>query len=173
MGLYLVCAAVFVLLSGPFLHRLIVGPRSLSRFYKVFTPAFAAYAVLWIAGWMAFHGHLGSVVGLLAGTTGMGALLAGFFGVRRRTWQIIAVLFVLNAAGYFLGGVIEGEVVGQPQLALFGTVLSKPAKAMLAKLLWGVFYGAGFGAGLGAAFYLCQKPIDAGVPEQPVNSTGN
>jgi hypothetical protein len=163
-GLYLVCAGVFLLLSGPLLHRLIAGPGSLRRLYKVFTPAFGAYAVLWIGGWMAFHGHTGSIVGLLAGTAGMGIVLARFFRVGSKTWQIIAVLFVLNAAGYFLGGVVEGQVMGLPRVALFGTALSKPAKAILAKLLWGVFYGIGFGAGLGLAFYLCQRRFRTPAP---------
>src|SRR5688572_9196427 len=67
-GLYIVCAVVFIGLSGPLLHRLIIGPGSLSRFYKLFGVTFAAYSVLWIAGWMTLRGHPGSLVGLLAGT---------------------------------------------------------------------------------------------------------
>src|SRR5687768_3997476 len=36
-GMYAVCAVVFIGLSSPLLHRLIIGAGSLSRFYKVFT----------------------------------------------------------------------------------------------------------------------------------------
>src|SRR5436190_4086936 len=51
-GLYAVCAAVFIGLSGLLLHGLILGPGSLPRFYKLFGIAFAAYSAAWIAGWM-------------------------------------------------------------------------------------------------------------------------
>src|SRR3954462_3955770 len=46
-GVYIVCALVFIALSGPALHRLIIGPGSLSRFYGVFSVAFIGYAVIW------------------------------------------------------------------------------------------------------------------------------
>src|SRR5215470_303374 len=47
-GLYAVCALVFISLSSPLLHRLILGPGSLVRFYKLFGLTFAAYSILWI-----------------------------------------------------------------------------------------------------------------------------
>src|SRR5436190_9331129 len=37
LHLYLACTAVFIGLSGVCLHRLILGPGSLSRFYKLFS----------------------------------------------------------------------------------------------------------------------------------------
>ena len=40
VGLYATCAIVFIGLSGLLLHRLIVGPGSLVRFYKIFSLAF-------------------------------------------------------------------------------------------------------------------------------------
>ena len=49
-GLYAVCALFFIGPSGPLMNRLIIGPGSLSRFYKLFGAAFAAYSVLWIVG---------------------------------------------------------------------------------------------------------------------------
>jgi hypothetical protein len=156
-GLYAVCALVFMALSGPLLHRLILGPGSLSRFYKLFGLAFAAYSILWIAGWMMLRGHRGSVAGLLAGTTAMGLVLARAFDAKNATLKVVVALFVLNAIGYFGGGWVEGAVMGIKQLSLFGAVLAKPAQAMLAKSLWGVWYGLGFGAGLGIAFHLCQE----------------
>src|SRR5687768_16519069 len=42
--LYCVSIAVFIVASGPLLHRLIIGPDSLGRFYRLFALAFGAYA---------------------------------------------------------------------------------------------------------------------------------
>src|SRR4029450_6545424 len=36
VGLYVVCAVVFIVLSGLFLHRLIIGAGTLPRFCKLF-----------------------------------------------------------------------------------------------------------------------------------------
>src|SRR4051812_23710829 len=47
VGLYAVCAIVFIGLSGLLLHRLIIGPGSLGRFYRLFTVAFSGYAIAW------------------------------------------------------------------------------------------------------------------------------
>lgn len=155
--LYAVCALVFIGLSGPLLHRLILGPGSLVRFYKVFGITFAAYSVLWIAGWMSLRGHPGSLAGLLAGTTAMGWMLAYAFETQASVVKIIAALFVLNSVGYFAGGWIEGALAGAKQFSLFGLGVTKPTQMILAKLCWGVCYGLGFGAGLGFAFHFCQE----------------
>lgn len=156
-GLYAVCALVFIGLSGPLLHKLILGPGSLSRFYKLFALTFAANSVLWIAGWMAFRGHLGSIVGLFVGTVAMGALIAIAFDAKDQMAKAIVALFVLNTAGYFIGGWIEGGVIGVKQLSSFGYAVPRRTHVTIAKLLWGVFYGIGFGAGLGLAFSVCQS----------------
>ncbi len=150
-GLYAVCALVFIGTAGLLLHRLIIGPGSLSRFYLLFAPSFGAYSVAWIIGWMALGGHPGSVVGLLAGTTLMGWMLTRAFDAGGETLKVIAALFVLNSAGYFVGGVVEGAL-----LHMEGLPLSDMAQAIIAKSSWGVFYGAGLGAGLGWALHLCQ-----------------
>jgi hypothetical protein len=157
-GLYIVCALVFIGLSGPLLHRLIIGPGSLSRFYKLFSVTFAGYSVLWIAGWMALRGHPGSLAGLLAGTAAMGWMLARAFDARESTLKIIMALFVLNSLGYFIGGWVEGAVIGMKQLSL-----SRFAQVTVAKLLWGICYGIGFGAGLGVAYYWCQARVRAEI----------
>lgn len=146
-GLYFVCALVFIGLSAPALHRLIIGPGSLSRFYKLFTIAFTVYSIAWIVAWIKLRGHLGSTVGLLAGTAAMGWMLATAFDARKETLKVIAALFVSNATGYFIGGVVEAALIKQ--------------NALVAMLLWGVFYGVGFGAGLGLAFHLCQREARA------------
>jgi hypothetical protein len=150
-GLYAVCALTFIGLSGPLLHRLILGPGSLLRFYKLFCLAFSAYSILWICGWMTE-----SLAGLLVGTAAMGAILACAFDAKESAFKVIAVLFVLNAIGYFGGGWVEGTFMGMKSIPLLGVVLARPVQAMIAKLLWGVCYGVGFGAGLGFAFHLCQ-----------------
>jgi hypothetical protein len=149
VGLYVACALVFIGLSGPALHRLIIGPGSLKRFYELFAVAFTSYSIAWIVGWMTMRGHLGSTVGLLAGTIVTGEILGRAFEAWEQRWKMMAALFVLNAVGYFVGGVIEGALIREHALA--------------AKLLWGVSYGVGLGAGLGVAFYLAQEEARARI----------
>jgi hypothetical protein len=145
-GVYATCALVFIGLSAPALHRLMIGPESLARFYKLFSLAFAAYAVAWIVGWMSLQArsmNAGSLAGLLAGTVVMGAMLAAAFDAWASLVQVILALFLLNSLGYFIGGVFEGMLIH--------------THPILAKLQWGICYGLGFGAGLGLAFHLCQS----------------
>lgn len=151
-GLYSVCATSFIGLAGLLLHKLILGPGSLVRFYKLFSISFTAYSIAWIVGWMTLRGHPGSIVGLLAGAAVMGFILTRAFGAPEETLKVIAVIFILNATGYFLGGLIEGAAAQMEP-----TILPEKIQMMIAKLLWGVCYGIGLGAGLGIAFYLCQK----------------
>lgn len=161
LGMYLACAAVFIGLCGPLLHGLIVGPGSLSRFYKLFGVAFLTYSAAWIAGWMLLHGHAGSLSGLFVGTALMGWIFARAFEAKGAALKSIAVLFILNTIGYYVGGWVEGTVAKLPNLSLAGIVVEKPAPLTAAMLLWGVCYGLGFGAGLGLAFYFCQAEIRA------------
>ena len=140
--LYVACIALFIGLSGPLLHRLIIGPGSLSRFYKLFAPAFVAYAAVWIAFWVWLRGRNGEIAGLLGGTAVMGAILAFAFDAQRSVVKIVTALFALNALGYFVGGWFEGKLAIDHRLA--------------AMMIWAVCYGVGFGAGLGVAFHLCQ-----------------
>src|SRR6185503_6156663 len=111
--------------------------------YKLFGLSFAAYSAAWIAAWMMRPGHVGSLVGLFAGTAAMGWMFATAFDARPATWNAIAALFVLNTIGYFAGGWVEGTV-------------AKLAPIKIAMLLWGVCYGIGLGAGLALAFHSCQ-----------------
>ena len=151
-GLYATCAAVFIGLSGIFLHRLVLGAGSLPRFYKLFTPAFAAYSAVWIACWLAIGGDVGGLTGLLGGTAVMGWMLASAFDARREAWKVIAALFVLNTAGYEVGGWVMDRLVSEHTL--------------LAMLLWGACYGVGLGAGIGLAFHFCQREARALLREQ-------
>ncbi|HSI11198.1 MAG TPA: hypothetical protein VK961_04105 [Chthoniobacter sp.] len=150
--LYVACTAVFIGLSGPCLHRLIIGPGSLSRCYKLFTLAFVAYAIGWITCWELRPDDLGGLGGLLAGTALMGAILSLAFDHPRAMPKTILALFLLNTAGYYAGGKLEGLLgVGHRHTA---------------QLLWGACYGIGFGAGLGAAFYFCQERVRALLASQ-------
>jgi hypothetical protein len=153
-GMYVVCALVFIALSGPLLHRLLAGPPGagrLKRFYKVFGLAFAAYAAAWIGGWMAFGGHVGSVAGLLAGALAMACVMVLLFRVPGRFGPAAAVLFGPTAVGYFLGGIVESRLMA------LARELGSAALRTGAMLSWGVFFCLGFGAGLGLALHLCQQ----------------
>lgn len=155
-GLYAVCALVFIAAAGPLMHRLIIGPGALSRFYKLFGASFAAYAVAWTAAWMLLGGHLGSLVGLFAGTALMGWMLARAFDARGETVKVIAALFLLNAAGYFAGGELYAWLGGME-----GLPLADGTRIVIARSSWAVAYGIGFGAGLGVAFHQCQAATRA------------
>ena len=157
LGMYLACAVVFIVLSGLFLHRLILGTGSLIRFYLLFTPAFTAYSLAWIVGWMLLRGHPGSLTGLLSGTALMGLILCMAFDSKDQLLKVISSLFILNSLGYFIGGLVEGWLLHLPQCEFFGVSLAKPQQRLLAMLSWGLFYGLGLGAGLGYAFHLCQN----------------
>jgi len=157
-GMYITCAVVFIGLSGPLMHRLIIGPDSLLRFYKLFGLAFAAYSAAWMGAWMSLRGHTGSLVGLLAGTALMGWILCKAFDATRATLAVIGILFVLNALGYFGGGWVEGQVASLKE-GIAGIAAERKTRLILAKMLWGLCYGAGFGAGLGLAFYCCQDSV--------------
>jgi hypothetical protein len=155
-GLYAMCALVFIGASGPLLHRLIIGPGSLIRFYKIFGLAFLTYAVAWTIGWMVFGGFAGSIAGLLAGTAVMGAILACGFAACAAMPKIILVLFAANAAGYFIGEWAYNFIPTLKEGNALGIVLENSTRAVLAKAAWGLFYGLGFGAGIGLAFHACQ-----------------
>jgi len=147
--LYILCTAIFIGLSAPLLHRLIIGPGSFVRFYKLFTISFIAYAAVWIAFWVWLREREGEIAGLLGGTAAMGVILAFAFDAQRSVVKIIAGLFVLNALGYFAGGWIEGKLGIHHRL--------------IAMLLWAVCYGVGFGAGLGLALHICQARARAAL----------
>ena len=156
VGLYATCAIVFIGMSGLLLHRLIIGPGSLIRFYKIFSLAFVAYSIAWTLGWTTLRGVAGSIVGSLAGMAVMGAILSHGFSARGAALKIITALFVANAAGYFVGESAHNAVLALKEGNALGLVLERAIRATLSKAAWGLFYGLGFGAGIGFAFYLCQ-----------------
>lgn len=156
IGLYGACAIVFIGLSGVLLHRLIIGPGSLPRFYQIFSLAFVGYATAWTVGWMSFGGLTGSIVGALAGIAVMGGILALGFRAPRSMFKIFLVLLAANAAGYFIGEWAYNLASALREGNASGIVLSSTTRSLLSKSLWGLFYGLGFGAGIGATFYFCQ-----------------
>ncbi len=145
MKMYLASVFVFVGMSGICLHRLIAGPGSLVRFYKLFSLAFLAYAVAWIGIWIWWRGDAGAYGGLLGGAAGMAAVLAFGFGALRSVWIVVLALFVPNVIGYFAGEWIAGKLGFEHRLA--------------AMVGWGALYGVGLGAGIGLAFFLCQREV--------------
>lgn len=156
LGLYLACAIVFIGLSGVLLHRLIIGPGSLRRFYQIFSLAFVGYAVAWTIGWMVFRGVTGSVVGALAGIAVMGGIFAIGFAARGAFLKIFAVLLVANVAGYFIGEWAHNLALALKEGNVTGLVLGQSVRSLLSKTLWGLCYGLGFGVGIGFTFYSCQ-----------------
>lgn len=157
VGLYAVCAVVFIGLSGLLLHRLMIGPGSLARFYKVFSFAFLAYAVAWTTGWLVWRGFVGSLTGLMAGTLAMGAILTWAFNAGGAALKIIAVLFLANTAGYFLGEWVYKFISTLKEGNATGLVLASATRAVFSKSAWGLFFGLGFGVGIGFAFHACQS----------------
>jgi hypothetical protein len=159
-GLYAVCAMIFIGLSGPLLHRLIIGPDSLIRFYTLFSLAFLAYAVTWTVAWMTLARTTGGVaagiIGSLAGIAAMGALLAWGFRTPAAMLKIIAALFATNLVGYFIGEWGYNAVAALKEGNALGIVLGNSTRGILSKTAWGLFYGLGFGAGIGWAFHTCQ-----------------
>ena len=154
-ALYAVCAVVFLGLSGLLLHPLINGPRPMRRFYKLFLPAFFAYALVWCGFWFALHFGVGEWLGSFLGCAAFALVLARAFGNYRALPLVIAVLFLTHSAGYFAGGYVMYHFPKSGTGWLDG--VSKQNLGIVAKLLWGVCYGAGFGAGIGHAFFLMQK----------------
>lgn len=166
-GLYAACAIVFIGLSGWLLHRLIIGPGSVIRFYQLFSLAFAAYAIAWTVGWMTLGGVAGGLVGLLAGTVAMGVILAFGFAAREASPMIVAILFLTNSAGYFIGEWAHNALNALQTGQALGITLDSRTRAMLAKAAWGLFYGIGFGAGIGFAFHACQVRVRKMMSGQP------
>jgi hypothetical protein len=156
MDLYIACLAMFIGLSGVCLHRLIIGPGSLPRFYKLFSLAFTAYAVVWVALWVCLRGDAGSIGGLLGGATAMGLVLAFAFNAPGSIVKAVVALFALNALGYYFGGRAAGKLAIDHRA--------------LGMLLWGVCFGIGLGAGLGLAFYFCQERARAALLEERIQS---
>ena len=152
-GVYALCAAVFILLSAPLLHWMIIGPGSFWRFYAVFAPAFCAYSAAWIGCWFADRGWKGGVLGLLLGTGAMAAVFAAAFDAWKRIPLMWLNLLAANCAGYFGGQIIYEAALQPERLPAAYPALKAIA---LAGMSWGLCFGLWFGLALAADFWLCQ-----------------
>src|SRR5512138_2739961 len=89
-GLYGACTVVFVGLSGLLLHPLVAPPRRIARFYKIFIPAFFAYAAVWSACWFKWHFGFGEWLASLLGCAAFAIVLAIAF----RNFRLVACAIV-------------------------------------------------------------------------------
>jgi hypothetical protein len=96
----------------------------------------------------------------------MAWMLVWAFDARGDFLKVAAVLFTLNAVGFFGGGWFEAEIVRWRTIHVLGLSLDRRSTLTLAMLAWGVCYGIVFGAGLGLAFYFCQAKARALLFEQ-------
>jgi hypothetical protein len=143
-GAYATWTVLFIILGGMALTPLITGRRR-AWFHVVFGAAFLAYAVAWMVAYFTIRGTAGEWVGSLAGSVLMSLVLAVAFGAPRAAARLLAVLFIANSAGYFLGAALFYSIQGKIGMQLFGVV-----------------YGLSLGAGLGAALCLAQKSASEG-----------
>jgi hypothetical protein len=148
MGLYLSCTVMFIALSGLLLHRLIIGPGSLPRFYGVFALGFIAYAASWVGIYVLLREERPTIAGL-GGAIAMGLVIAFAFGAWRQAVKIIFALFVLIGIGFHISLWLE-EVLGHDL-------------RLLAMALWALIYGGCFGAALGLSFYFAQDHARAAL----------
>lgn len=142
LGPYIVAPALFILLAGGILSRLVIGPGRLVRFYLLFGVAFFCYAVSWVIAYLTLRSLIGELLGSVTGTFLMALILAGAFRARRAWTKLIPALLLANSAGYFLGRLLYEAIGGK-----------------LGMILFGASYGLGFGTGLGYALFLAQEPI--------------
>jgi len=148
-GFYAICAILFVAIGSLLLRPLTT--LSLGRFALLFTGAFAAYAISWCAAWFLVRGRAGEWVGSFAGCMAFSLVVAAMFSSWRLLPLMIALLFVGNAAGYFVG--------------FYAYETLKPEYSLLSKLAWGLFYGLGMGAGIGCILHIAE------VKRGPVKSS--
>ena len=141
LGMYAVCAVVFVLLGSFLLRPLTRQP--LPKFAAIFTTAFLSYAVAWCAAWFGAKGRAGEWLGSLAGSIAFCIVLAAWFNAWRALLLSSIVLFVAHSIGYFA--------------CSWSYYTFRNDHAAIAKLAWGFFHGIGMGAGLGFAFYQVQR----------------
>jgi hypothetical protein len=137
--------------------------RPLLWTYRIFIPAFFAYAILWCAAWFALGFGAGEWAASLAGSAAFAVVTARSFRSFRGFVKVIIVLFILHSAGYFLGGRLMRWLMTPAAAAALGG-LSKAQIGVTAKLGWGLLYGLGFGAGIGYVFYTFQRQVNS-APE--------
>jgi hypothetical protein len=149
------CLVFFVLFTELFMVKLVNEPNARAKFNRSFVPAFIVYAIIWSLFWFALHSGLGEWLGSAVGCAAFAGILGRQLAAKSGYTQVIALLIVTHAAGYFFGGKVFYMARNPPE---FFASWPKQDVWMLAKLLWGLFYGLGFGAGIGYAFHIFQRP---------------
>ncbi len=162
-GAYAVWAAVFIALAGGLLNPIVIGSRTLARFYALFAAAFTAYAILWSASGFVVRGRAGEWVGSFTGSAALALVLAAGFGLRTGRWKVVLVLFVLHSLGYFLGSVLYDFFGRLSPDHWLSDYLDRATRSWVSKLAWGFAHGAGLCSGLGYALYECQTGIRAAI----------
>ena len=151
-GMFALIAVVYLAGTGLVLCGLLKGVNRLQRFYAMFLPAFAGYAVLWSLAWFALKRGVGEWIGATLGTTFFSWMIWSCLRRPLGFWLGAFVLFALHTLGYLIGGVwmyrlLDRGIEGWEQFHV----------AVVAKLGWGLFYGLGFGAGIGFVFGWWQR----------------
>ena len=142
LGPYIVATALFILLAGSILSRLVIGPGRLVRFFLLFSVAFFCYAASWVMAYLMLRSLMGELLGSVTGTFLMALILAGAFGAKKDLTKLIPAWLLANLTGYFLGRLLYEAIGGKLGMVLFGAA-----------------YGLAFGTGLGYALFLAQEPI--------------
>ena len=161
-ALFAAIAAAFILLAGVTLAPLVPGPRRVVELYRVFVPAFLAYAVVWCVSWFLLGFGLGEWLGSLFGSVAFVGVASWLLGNPRPFAVASAVFFAAHTCGYFAGGALMALILREADGGLLSG-LSREAAGILGKLSWGLAYGSGFGAGLGYTFRVCRPRL---VPER-------
>jgi hypothetical protein len=156
LGPYLVATALFVLLAGSLLSRLVIGPGRLTRFSLLFSVAFFSYAAIWVIAYLQLRNLWGELLGSVTGTILLALILANAFSVKRALPRLMLVLVLANSAGYFLGRYFHGVTGGTAGMLLFGAS-----------------YGLGFGTGLGYALFVAQDLIRQCLRTLPLEASGS
>jgi hypothetical protein len=141
-GAYLIWTILFILLGGAVYLPLLIRRGRWLRFYLLFGTAFLFYAIGWVSAYFVLRGRPGEWLGSLTGSILMALVFAFGFGALRTSAKLIAVLFVANSLGYFLGEGLNSRIGGK-----------------IGMLLWGAAYGLFLGAGIGAAVYFAQAAM--------------
>jgi hypothetical protein len=154
-GLYAATTVVFVGLSGLLLHPLL-DRAGMAGFYRVFVPAFLAYAVAWSIAWFLLHFGAGEWLGSAAGSAAFVASTRRRLGSTRPVLKAMLVFFLFNSCGYFLGGMAT-DFLGRGTGAALLAGLGRAGVGVVARLAWGLFFGLGFGAGMGYVFHALRR----------------
>lgn len=158
-GAYAVWAVLFIALAGGLLNPLVIGPRSLFRFYALFAAAFMSYAVLWSVSWFVARGRVGEWLGSLLGSAALALVLSTGFGLTKDRWRLIFIVFATHSAGYFLGSWLYDVLAkAGPEHWLVGS-LDRSTRSWVSKLSWGLAHGLGLGGGIAYAIFAVQRTV--------------